>query len=119
MTTYSPKKTDIERSWHLIDADGLILGRMATEIAKLLRGKHKPTYSPHIDMGDHVVIINADKVVLSSDKANKKNRLPSLRFFREELNHVPMLIFCRKILPMLFVKQFAACCPKIDLADSN
>ena len=65
MTTYSPKKTDIERSWHLIDADGLILGRMATEIAKLLRGKHKPTYSPHIDMGDHVVIINADKVVLS------------------------------------------------------
>ena len=56
----------------LIDADGLILGRMASEIAKLLRGKHKPTYSPHMDMGDHVIIVNADKVVLSSDKANKK-----------------------------------------------
>jgi len=72
MTTYSPKKSDIERTWHLIDADGLILGRMASEIAKLLRGKHKPTYSPHMDMGDHVIIVNADKVVLSSDKANKK-----------------------------------------------
>ena len=61
MTTYS-LKTDIERSWHLIDADGLILGRMATEILSFSL-KHKPTYSPHIDMGDHVVIINADKVV--------------------------------------------------------
>ena len=72
MSTYSPKKSEIERNWHLVDADGLILGRMASEIAKLLRGKHKPTYSPHIDVGDHVVIINADKVVLSSGKAEKK-----------------------------------------------
>tara|TARA_B100000953_G_scaffold158978_1_gene131408 strand:+ start:2856 stop:3308 length:453 start_codon:yes stop_codon:yes gene_type:complete len=70
--TFTPKKSDIERRWHLIDAEGLILGRMASEIAKLLRGKHKPTYTPHIDVGDHVVIINAEKVVLSSDKANKK-----------------------------------------------
>ena len=72
MSTYSPKKSEIERNWHLVDADGLILGRMASEIAKLLRGKLKPTYSPHIDVGDHVVIINADKVVLSSGKAEKK-----------------------------------------------
>ncbi len=72
MPTFTPKKSDIERRWHLIDAEGLILGRMASEIAKLLRGKHKPTYTPHIDVGDHVVIINAEKVVLSSDKANKK-----------------------------------------------
>ncbi|MEC7924400.1 MAG: 50S ribosomal protein L13 [Actinomycetota bacterium] len=72
MSTFTPKKSDIERSWHLVDADGLILGRMASEIAKLLRGKHKPTFAPHIDMGDHVVIINAEKVILSSDKASKK-----------------------------------------------
>ena len=72
MSTYTPKKSDIERNWYLIDADGLILGRMASEIARLLRGKHKPTFAPHIDTGDHVVIINAEKVVLSSDKANKK-----------------------------------------------
>ena len=72
MATFTPKKSDIERSWHLVDAEGLILGRMASEIAKILRGKHKPTYTPNIDVGDHVVIINAEKVVLSSNKASKK-----------------------------------------------
>jgi large subunit ribosomal protein L13 len=70
--TYSPKASEIERSWHVIDADGLVLGRMATEAARLLRGKHKPTFAPHLDMGDHVVIVNAAKVVLSSDKAERK-----------------------------------------------
>ena len=72
MTTYSPKASEIERAWVLIDAEGLVLGRLATEVANILRGKHKPTYAPHIDTGDHVVIINADKVVLTSDKAEKK-----------------------------------------------
>ena len=72
MPTYSPKAADITRDWVLIDADGLVLGRLATEVARILRGKHKPTYAPHMDMGDHVVIINADKVVLTSGKADKK-----------------------------------------------
>ncbi len=72
VTTYSPKASEIERAWVLIDAEGLVLGRLATEVANILRGKHKPTYAPHIDTGDHVVIINADKVVLTSDKAEKK-----------------------------------------------
>ncbi len=72
MATYSPKISEIERAWVLIDAEGLVLGRLATEVAHILRGKHKPTYAPHIDTGDHVVIINADKVVLTSDKAEKK-----------------------------------------------
>jgi large subunit ribosomal protein L13 len=70
--TYSPKASEIDRNWLIIDADGLVLGRLATEVANLLRGKHKPTYAPHIDTGDHVVIINADKVVLTSGKAEKK-----------------------------------------------
>jgi large subunit ribosomal protein L13 len=70
--TYSPKASEIDRQWVVIDADGLVLGRMATEVARILRGKHKPTYTPHIDTGDHVVIINAEKVVLTSDKAEKK-----------------------------------------------
>jgi large subunit ribosomal protein L13 len=70
--TYSPKASEIDRSWVIIDADGLVLGRLATEVANLLRGKHKPTYTPHLDVGDHVVIINADKVVLTSGKAEKK-----------------------------------------------
>lgn len=72
MPTYSPKASEIDRSWLIIDADGLVLGRLATEVAHILRGKHKPTYAPHIDTGDHVVIINADKVVLTAGKAEKK-----------------------------------------------
>jgi large subunit ribosomal protein L13 len=70
--TYSPKASEIHRAWHVIDADGLVLGRVATEAASILRGKHKPIYSPHIDTGDHVIIINAEKIVLTSDKADKK-----------------------------------------------
>jgi len=72
MSTYSPKASEITRSWHVIDADGLVLGRLCTEAARLLRGKHKPVFAPHMDMGDHVVIINASKVVLTRDKANQK-----------------------------------------------
>ena len=72
MTTYTPKASDVERSWHVVDAEGLVLGRLATEVANILRGKHKATYTPNIDMGDHVIIINADKVVLTSGKAEKK-----------------------------------------------
>ena len=72
MPTYSPKASEIDRQWLVVDADGLVLGRLATEVARILRGKHKPTYTPHLDMGDHVVIINVDKIVLTSGKAEKK-----------------------------------------------
>ena len=72
MPTYSPKASEITRAWHVIDADGLVLGRMCTEAARVLRGKHKPTFAPHIDSGDHVVVINASKVVLTKDKAANK-----------------------------------------------
>ncbi len=72
MPTYSPKASEIQRAWHIIDADGLVLGRVATEAARILRGKHKPIFTPHIDTGDHVIIINADKVVLTAGKADKK-----------------------------------------------
>ena len=72
MRTYAPNEADIERAWHVVDADGLVLGRMATEVATILRGKHKPTFAPNADVGDHVIIINADKVVLTGNKASKK-----------------------------------------------
>jgi large subunit ribosomal protein L13 len=72
VTTYSPKASDVERSWHVVDAEGLVLGRLATEVASILRGKHKATFTPHMDMGDHVIIVNADKVVLTSGKADRK-----------------------------------------------
>jgi large subunit ribosomal protein L13 len=71
--TFSPTASDITRAWHIVDAEGLVLGRLATEVARVLRGKHKPTFAPHLDTGDHVVIINAAKVVLTSDKAEKKS----------------------------------------------
>jgi large subunit ribosomal protein L13 len=70
--TYSPKSSEITREWHVVDAEGLVLGRMATEVARILRGKHKPGFAPHLDCGDHVIIVNADKVVLTSNKAERK-----------------------------------------------
>jgi len=70
--TYAPKASEIERAWFVVDAEGMVLGRMATEVAKILRGKHKPTFAPYLDGGDHVVVVNADKVVLTGDKATKK-----------------------------------------------
>ena len=72
MRTYSPKASEITRDWWVIDADGMVLGRLATEVARVLRGKHKPTFAPNLDSGDHVIVVNADKVVLTSDKADKK-----------------------------------------------
>ena len=72
MRTFSPKQTDITRAWHVVDAEGLVLGRLATEVARVLRGKHKAIFAPHVDTGDFVVIVNADKVVMTSDKADKK-----------------------------------------------
>ncbi len=72
MRTFSPKSADIQRAWHVIDGDGLVLGRLSTEVARILRGKHKPIFAPHADTGDFVIIINADKVVLTAGKADKK-----------------------------------------------
>lgn len=72
MRTYSPKPDEVTDDWHLVDADGLVLGRLATVVASLLRGKHKPQFAPHADVGDHVVVVNADKVVLTSGKAERK-----------------------------------------------
>lgn len=70
--TYSPKAADQQRDWLVIDATDVVLGRLAAQAAALLRGKHKTTFAPHMDMGDHVIIINADKVVLTNGKAAKK-----------------------------------------------
>ena len=71
-TTYSPKKAEIERKWYIIDAANKPLGRVATEAAKLLRGKHKPTFTPNIDVGDHVIILNCSQVILTGNKLNQK-----------------------------------------------
>ena len=72
MRTFSPKPSDVQRQWHLIDATDVVLGRLATQTATLLRGKHKPIYAPHVDTGDFVIIVNADKVALTGAKRETK-----------------------------------------------
>ncbi len=72
MSTYMAKAEEVERKWFIMDAAGKPLGRLATEAARVLRGKHKPYYTPHVDCGDHVIIINADKIVLTGNKLKDK-----------------------------------------------
>lgn len=76
MRTYVAKPNEVERKWYVVDADGQVLGRLASRVATVLRGKHKPTFTPHVDMGDHVIIINAEKVRVTGRKAQQK------RYFR-------------------------------------
>ncbi len=72
MRTFSPKASDVTRQWHVIDASDVVLGRLASQIAILLRGKHKPMFAPHVDTGDFVIVINADKVALTGKKRDQK-----------------------------------------------
>ncbi|MGK7313215.1 MAG: 50S ribosomal protein L13 [Candidatus Longimicrobiales bacterium M2_2A_002] len=72
MKTYTPKAEEIERAWWVVDAEGKVLGRLASEVAKVLRGKHKPMYTPHLDTGDHVIVINAEKIRLTGKKEQQK-----------------------------------------------
>lgn len=72
MNTYATKPSDIERKWYVVDAQGVVLGRLAAEVAKILRGKHKPSFVPNLDCGDYVIVINADKVKLTGKKMTNK-----------------------------------------------
>ena len=76
MKTYTVSGNEIERSWWVVDAENRVLGRLASEVARILRGKHKPTFSPHLDVGDHVIVVNAEKVRLTGNKEETK------RYFR-------------------------------------
>lgn len=70
--TFSTKPSDVHRAWRVVDAEGLVLGRMASEVAAILRGKHQPHFAPHLDTGDHVIVVNASQVVMTAGKADKK-----------------------------------------------
>lgn len=72
MNTFLAKPNEVERKWYVVDAEGMVLGRLASQVASILRGKNKPTYTPNVDTGDHVIIINAEKVVLTGNKLNDK-----------------------------------------------
>ena len=72
MNTYMAKAEDEQRKWDVVDAEGVVLGRLASQVASILRGKHKPTYTPHVDTGDYVIVLNADKIVLTGKKLDQK-----------------------------------------------
>jgi len=88
MQTYTPKADEIERAWWLVDAEDRPLGRLATQIATVLRGKHKPMFTPHLDTGDHVVVINAEKVRLTGNKADQKTYFRHSGYMGGE-RHIP------------------------------
>lgn len=88
MKTYTPKADEIERRWWVVDAEGKTLGRMATRIAHVLRGKHKPMFTPHLDVGDYVVVINAEKVALTGNKADQKTYFRHSGYMGGE-KHIP------------------------------
>jgi len=69
--TYSPKPSELQRVWRVVDADGLVLGRLSTEVASVLRGKHRPIFAPHLDTGDHVIVVNAAKIVMTAGKQDR------------------------------------------------
>jgi large subunit ribosomal protein L13 len=107
--TFSPKPSDVQRVWYEVDADGAVLGRLAAEVARILRGKHKPTFAPHIDTGDHVIVLNAAKVVMTADKAAKKTMIRhsgypggiKSRTYRELLDRDPAETVRRAVKGML------------------
>jgi large subunit ribosomal protein L13 len=88
MKTYTPKIAEIQRRWWIVDAEGKPLGRLATEVARVLRGKHKPMYTPHLDTGDNVVVINASKVMLTGNKADQKTYFRHSGYMGGE-KHIP------------------------------
>ncbi len=109
MKSYIAKPHEVERKWYVVDAEGKTLGRMASEVAKILRGKHKPIYTPHVDTGDFVIVINAEKVVLTGKKLDQKmyrwhtGYLGHLRerTYREMLDKKPEKIVFEAIKGML------------------
>lgn len=88
MKTYTPKERDIQREWWVVDAEGKTLGRLATKVASILRGKHKPMFTPHLDVGDYVVVVNAEKVALTGKKADQKTYFRHSGYMGHE-QHIP------------------------------
>ncbi|MCU0797212.1 MAG: 50S ribosomal protein L13 [Akkermansiaceae bacterium] len=103
MKTFSAKPTDVERKWHVIDAENKVLGQVAVEAARLLRGKHKAIFTPHIDTGDFVIVINADKVVLTGNKEREKIYTRFTGYVGGQKVETPRMV--RKRRPVLLVER--------------
>lgn len=95
MKTFTPRKNDIELRWWIVDAEGKALGRLATEVARILRGKHKPMFTPHLDTGDNVIVLNASKVMLTGRKAEQKTYFRHSGYMGHE-KHIPFRTMIEK-----------------------
>lgn len=114
MKTYSAKPSDIETVWYIVDADGMVLGRLATEIAKIIRGKHKPMFTPHMDTGDNVIVINASKVKVTGRKAEQKNYFSHTGYMGHE-KHTPYATMMAKHPERVIEKAVYGMLPKTAL----
>ncbi|MEF9878043.1 MAG: 50S ribosomal protein L13 [Clostridia bacterium] len=109
MNTYMAKAEDVQRKWFVVDAEGVVLGRLASQIANILRGKHKPIYTPHVDTGDYVIVLNADKIVLTGNKLDQKIYYSHTGFpgglketvYRRLLNEKPEFVIRHAVVGML------------------
>ena len=117
MSTYTPKAGDTTRSWYVIDATDVVLGRLAVAAANLLRGKHKPTFTPNVDGGDFVIVVNADKVAIGGDKLNNKMATRKPTRFIIATRVIPAACVparsvrkCRSMQIVSSRRRFSACC---------
>ena len=109
LNTYMAKASDVQRKWYIVDAEGVVLGRLASQVASILRGKNKPTYTPHVDTGDYVIVINADKVILTGKKLDQKIYYKHSGFpgglsetpYRRLLNEKPEFVIQHAVIGML------------------
>ena len=115
MRTYTATPKDIDQRWYLVDAEGMVLGRLAAQIAKIIRGKHKPMFTPHMDTGDNVVVINASKVVVTGRKAEQKTYFYHTGYMGHE-RHTPYAEMLKKHPERVIEKAVFGMLPKTTLA---
>ena len=111
MSTFMAKASNVERQWYVIDAEGLVLGRLASQIALILRGKHKATFTPHVDTGDYVIVVNADKMVLTGKKLDQKTYLYHTGYAGGQ-KEISYRVLMDKKPEFVLRKLSAACCPR-------
>jgi large subunit ribosomal protein L13 len=118
MRTYTATPKDIDQRWYLVDAEGMVLGRLAAQIAKIIRGKHKPMFTPHMDTGDHVIVINASKVVVTGRKAEQKTYFKHTGYMGHE-RHTPYAEMLAKHPERIIEKAVHGMLPKTTLAKTT
>ena len=117
-STYTATPADIEPRWYVVDAEGMVLGRLASEVAKILRGKHKPIFTPHMDTGDHVIVINASKVRVTGNKATQKTYFKHTGYMGHE-SHTPFSTMIAKHPERVIEKAVYGMLPKNGLARNS